>query len=65
MKIIHDRIKMCQERHDAANMERNKPAYEPDFFHTLKWSGRFFWNSLYFTSIWELKEDFTSLYFDF
>ena len=31
MKIIHDRIKLCQERHDAANMERNKPAYEPEW----------------------------------
>ena len=35
------------------------------FFLTLKWSGRFFGNSLYFTSLWkfEKKFHFTSLRF--
>jgi hypothetical protein len=28
------------------------------FFLTLKWSGRFFWISLYFTSLWKLKKKF-------
>ena len=31
MKIIHDKIKLCQERHDSASIRRNKPVHEPEW----------------------------------